>query len=72
MPEATFTVIVVVAKDTVEDACKTPAIWREEAIVDEAEEIKPPFNKSLVEVALPSASGVQAKADPLPVASAPQ
>ena len=41
MPEATLTVIVVVAKETVDEACRLPAIWRELETVDEALEIKP-------------------------------
>ena len=40
--EATFTVIVVVAKETLEEAWRLPEIWREPAIVEEAEEINPP------------------------------
>ena len=40
-PEATVAVMVVVAKETEEEAWRLPAIWREEAMVEEAEEINP-------------------------------
>ena len=42
VPEATFTVIVVVAKDTVEEAWRLPAICKEPLIVEEAWETNPP------------------------------
>ena len=40
--EAKFTVIVVVAKDTVEDACSAPLTWKAPATVEEAEDMNPP------------------------------
>lgn len=39
--ESTVPVIVVVAKETEEEACKNPATWKGAATVEEAEEIKP-------------------------------
>ena len=42
VPDATFTVIVVVAKDTVEEAWRLPAICKEPLIVEEACETNPP------------------------------
>ena len=41
LPEATVAVMVVVAKETEEEAWRLPAIWRGAATVEEAEEIKP-------------------------------
>ena len=37
-----MTVMVVVARETEEEAWRLPAIWREPATVDEADEINPP------------------------------
>lgn len=42
LPEAKFAVIVVVAKETDDDAWRLPAIWRGAATVEEALEINPP------------------------------
>src|SRR3989338_2307689 len=41
--EAKLTVIVVVDKETEEEAWRLPEIWRVEVIVEEAEEINPPY-----------------------------
>ena len=41
--EAKLAIIVVVAKDTVEEAWRLPETWRELAIVDDAEDTKPPY-----------------------------
>ena len=39
-----FKVMVVPPKEAVDEACRTPATWREEATVEEPEEMNPPIN----------------------------
>lgn len=53
----------------VPEALSNPLICKSDEIVEEAEDMNPLFNKILVEVALPSALGVQANIEPAAEAS---